>query len=80
LDPDPDPLVRIWGSGSGSATKCHGSPTLRKRLPVGVIVKGVRAGLFVTKRAGRQSQNENFNLQDFKAESEKVHSLIEKEA
>jgi hypothetical protein len=29
-DPEPDPLVRGTDRGSGSAPKCHGSPTLKK--------------------------------------------------
>ncbi len=44
------------GIGFGSAPKCHGSPTLGKRLPVGVNVKGVRAGFFVTKRRLAESK------------------------
>ncbi len=72
------------GSGSGSISPDLGIRfrirTAAKKIASWGYLKGVRAGFFVTKRAGRQSQNENFNLQDFPADSEKVHSLIEKEA
>ncbi len=31
-DPEPDPLARGTDPGSGSAPKCHGSPTLLRRI------------------------------------------------
>jgi hypothetical protein len=47
LDPDPDPLVRdtdpgirIRGSGSVSAPKCHGSSTLVARTPLPNLLWG----------------------------------------